>query len=100
MLYVYIGLYLIIVNVIAYVLMRIDKKRSRRRGARRIPEKLLLGISVIGGSIGAMIAMYTLHHKTRHRRFRYGIPAIAFIQFNILLLIFSTGTAPSNYWVD
>lgn len=100
MLYFYIGLYLVIVNVIAYLLMRIDKKRSRRRGARRIPEKVLLGSAVIGGSIGAMIAMYTLHHKTRHRRFRYGIPAIAFLQLNICLLIFCTGTGISDYWID
>lgn len=96
MLYLYIGIYLLIINAVGYLLMRIDKKKSRRR-QRRIPERVLLAVAVIGGSIGTMIAMHTLRHKTRHKRFRYGIPAIMFIQLNILLLIFSTGTGPSHY---
>lgn len=96
MLYLYLGIYLLIVNAAAYLLMRIDKKKARRR-QRRIPERALFGVAVIGGSIGAMIAMYTLRHKTRHKRFRYGLPAILFLQANILLLILSTGNAPVHY---
>lgn len=96
MLYLYLGIYLIIVNAAGYLLMHIDKKRARRH-QRRIPERVLLGVAAMGGSIGTMIAMYALRHKTRHRRFRYGVPAIIFLQANIILLILSTGTSSAHY---
>lgn len=87
---IYFLLYLVIINAAGFLLMRTDKKKARRR-QRRIPERMLLGTAVIGGSIGTLIAMYTYHHKTKHRRFKFGIPAILFVQADILILVLCSG---------
>lgn len=54
------------------------------RGGRRISEATLLLLAVSGGSIGAMLAMDWFHHKTKHRKFKYGIPAIIMIQVAVI----------------
>ena len=72
-------LYIIAVNTIAFVLYGIDKGRARQ-GKWRIPEKTLLGIAIIGGSIGAFAGMHIFHHKTKHWYFRYGMPVIILVQ--------------------
>lgn len=84
---IYLIIYLLIMNALGFLLMRLDKKKARQR-AHRIPERVLLGVAIIGGSIGSFIAMHLYHHKTRHRSFKYGIPAIMFVQMNIALLVF------------
>ena len=71
----YLLLYLLTINALGFLLMLIDKKKARK-GYWRIPEVVLLGVAVIGGSFGALAGMYTFHHKTRHPRFSVGIPAI------------------------
>ena len=53
----------------------------------RVPEKTLLGIAAIGGSIGVLAAMYTVRHKTKHARFFLGVPAILICQIGILLYL-------------
>ena len=68
-------LYLAVVNVLAFVLYGLDKYKAKT-GAWRIPEKTLLGIAVIGGSVGALAGMNYFHHKTKHWYFKYGLPAI------------------------
>ncbi len=78
---------LVLVNLVAFALYGIDKKRARRR-AWRISEKTLLGIAVIGGSIGAILGMLLFHHKTRHWYFRYGLPLILLVQCMILWWIY------------
>ena len=78
-------LYLIIVNAAAFLLMLADKLKAKR-GAWRIPEATLLGIAVVGGSIGALIGMYCFRHKTRHLKFALGLPLILVLQ--IIGLIF------------
>lgn len=77
--------YLIIVNLIGFALMGIDKYKAKKR-AFRIPEATLFIVAVIGGSIGSIIGMYAFRHKTRHWYFVYGMPAILIIQ--ILLIAF------------
>ena len=47
-------------------------------------ETALLGLAVLGGSIGAWLGMKVWHHKTQHKKFRYGIPAIIIIQLVII----------------
>ena len=71
--------YIAFVNLIGFLLMWFDKRAARRHGWR-IPEKVLLGIAVIGGSIGTLIAMYLLRHKTRHLAFTAGVPLILLVQ--------------------
>ena len=72
-------LYLIIVNAAAFLLMLVDKQKAKR-GAWRIPEKTLIGVAAIGGSIGALCGMYTFRHKTKHLKFTLGIPLILVLQ--------------------
>lgn len=81
-------IYSVVVNLVAFALYGIDKKRARR-GAWRISERTLLGIAVIGGSIGAILGMLLFHHKTRHWYFRYGLPVILLVQCVILWWIYS-----------
>jgi len=70
---------LIVVNVLAFILYGMDKSRARHH-QWRIPEKTLIGIAMIGGSVGAILGMFLFRHKTRHWYFRYGIPAMLVIQ--------------------
>ena len=76
--------YLVLVNAAALALMLTDKKKARR-GAWRIPEATLLGIAVLGGSIGAIAGMYLFRHKTRHMKFSLGLPLILAVQIVFLL---------------
>jgi len=77
--------YLVIINVIAFFAFGIDKWKAKH--ARwRISEATLLGLAVIGGSIGAWLGMKVWHHKTLHKKFRVGIPLILIIQIALLLL--------------
>ena len=55
------------------------------KGWRRIPEAFLLLTAVVGGSVGAWLGMKVWHHKTLHKKFRYGLPSIILVQ---MLLIF------------
>ena len=57
-----------------------DKARSKVQGARRVPEKTLFLLAILGGSVGAILGMRVWHHKTRHWYFKYGLPAILLAQ--------------------
>lgn len=77
-------IYLIIINIIAFLAMLIDKKKAER-GSWRIKESTLLTLALIGGSIGAIAGMYKFRHKTQKARFFIGLPIIIVLQ--ILLVI-------------
>lgn len=79
-------IYLLAINVFAFFLYGIDKWKAKR-SKWRIPEMTLLSIAVIGGSVGAWIGMKVWHHKTMHKKFKYGIPLILFAQIVIVLFI-------------
>lgn len=81
----YFIIYLIIVNLIAFIAMYLDKRKARY-GKWRIPEQSLLVLALIGGSIGSIIGMYTFRHKTKKLRFSIGFPIILLLQ---IILIFS-----------
>lgn len=72
--------YLAAVNVLTFFAYGGDKLRAKTEGARRTPEKTLLGLAVIGGSLGALLGMQVFRHKTRHWYFKYGVPAILLAQ--------------------
>lgn len=72
-------IYLILMNLISFGLMGVDKQRARRRDWR-IPEKVLFGAALLGGSVGAWAGMYLFHHKTRHWYFVVGMPLILAVQ--------------------
>ena len=79
--------YLILMNLIAFALYGIDKRRAKQ-GAWRISEYTLLLAALLGGSLGALLGMRYFRHKTRHRKFRYGIPLILLLQLGLGLYFF------------
>ena len=79
--------YLFAVNLFAFILYGMDKNRAKR-GEWRIKEKTLLGVAVIGGSIGALLGMHIFHHMTKHVYFLYGIPAVLFLQVLGAVLVY------------
>lgn len=80
-------IYVAFVNVAAFFMYGIDKW-SAKQDFRRIPEKTLLGIAAIGGSVGAYVGMQLFRHKTRKPKFSIGIPLICVIQIFILVYIY------------
>ena len=84
-------IYLAVVNLAAFALMGVDKRRAKR-GAWRIPERTLFLPAILGGSPGAILGMQVFRHKTRHRQFAVGIPLILLVQLVIVgLLIWKGG---------
>ena len=71
--------YLLAVNITSFLLYGIDKYKAKK-GRWRISEATLLLMAVIGGSIGAWVGMRIWHHKTMHKKFKYGIPIIIILQ--------------------
>ena len=71
--------YLLAVNLAGYLLMGADKRKARR-GAWRVSEKTLLLIAALGGSVGVLAGMERFHHKTLHKKFTWGVPAILMAQ--------------------
>ena len=78
--------YLLIINMIGFAVMGIDKSRARR-GAWRISEATLFGVALMGGSIGCIAGMQHFRHKTRHWYFKYGMPAILLVQIVVFTLL-------------
>lgn len=72
---IYIILYFVMMNVVAFALMGIDKKRAVRQEWRISEAKLFLS-ALLGGSIGAIAGMRCFHHKTKHWYFVIGMPLI------------------------
>lgn len=71
--------YLLCINVLAFGLFGADKWKARHK-KYRIRERTLLLAAAMGGSVGALCGMYFFRHKTLHRKFRIGLPAILFLQ--------------------
>ena len=71
--------YLVGINIFAFTLCAQDKFRAKR-GKWRVPERDLLLAAALGGSIGLLCAMYGFRHKTRHKKFTLGVPAILVLQ--------------------
>ena len=79
----YLAYYLLAINVVTFIVYGIDKYKAKK-AKWRIPETMLLLLAVLGGSIGAWMGMKVWHHKTMHKKFKYGIPAILLIQIALM----------------
>ena len=75
--------YLLAINAVTFIIYGIDKYKAKN-AKWRIPEATLLLMTVIGGSVGAWLGMKVWHHKTMHKKFKYGIPAILMIQIALM----------------
>ena len=84
----YFIIYLIVINLIAFFAMYIDKRRAKY-GKWRIKEHTLFVIALLGGSIGAIIGMYTFRHKTQKPRFFVGFPVILITEILLGILIYN-----------
>ena len=92
--YLYIALiYFIIVNLITFFIYGIDKLKARK-SKWRVSEATLLSLAALGGSIGAWLGMKVWHHKTLHKKFRYGVPAILLLQ--LALVVFMSACSSSD----
>jgi uncharacterized membrane protein YsdA (DUF1294 family) len=81
----YILAYFLIINIAAYIIMGIDKKRSKN-SKWRIPERELFTLFLLGGSIGGLLGMNVFKHKTKHWYFKWGLPIIILVQ--LLIAVF------------
>lgn len=80
-------IYLIIINVVTFCLYGADKRRARRK-MWRVPEAVLLLFGLLGGSIGAGLAMHFLRHKTQHKKFTIGVPLIFILQVGTAIFFY------------
>lgn len=78
-------IYVILINIITFIVMGIDKKKAKY-GKWRISESMLFILVLLGGGIGGIAGMYTFRHKTKKMRFVIGFPAI--LIFEILVIIY------------
>lgn len=78
--------YLFLINAIAWLLMLADKQKAKKN-LWRIPESTLLTAAALGGSVGMLIGMYTVRHKTKHLKFTLGVPAILIAQVALVMWI-------------
>lgn len=72
-------IYLIIINIIGFLVMYIDKQKAKK-GKWRIPEKTIFIITVLGGGIGTISGMYAFRHKTQKLHFTIGLPTITILE--------------------
>lgn len=79
-------IYFVIINIVGFALMGIDKRKAIKR-TFRIPEATLFIVALIGGSIGSILGMQVFRHKTRHWYFAFGMPAILVVQIVLLVLL-------------
>ncbi len=77
---------LIIMSLILFITMGVDKRRAVK-GAYRVPERKLFALAFFGGAIGGLGGMYAFHHKTRHTKFVILFPVFAILQLGALVLL-------------
>ena len=80
--------YLLLINALGFLLMLVDKYKAKKK-LWRIPEATLFTVALVGGSMGCLLGMYTVRHKTKHLTFTMGMPAILAVQIILLVLLFS-----------
>ena len=82
------GVYLLVANLVTLALFIYDKLRAEQgRVDKRIPEVVLLGLSLVGGAVGGIVGMYLVRHKTRKWYFSWGLPVMIVLQVALLLYL-------------
>ena len=82
----YLIIYLCIINIVAFILMGVDKSKAKNN-RWRIRESVLFLVAAIGGSVGAILGMLIFRHKTKHKSFTIGLPLILIAQVVIVVVI-------------
>ncbi|MCM3611443.1 DUF1294 domain-containing protein [Planococcus sp. MERTA32b] len=86
--FIVISAYIAILSLMAFIMMKIDKRQAQKRG-QRIPEKNLWRVALFGGGIGAYIGMMAFRHKTKHTNFRIGFLMLALLQAALLVWLYT-----------
>ncbi len=89
--------WLVFINIFTFAVYALDKYKAVHH-AWRIPERTLILLAAIGGSVGALAAMYMVRHKTKHNKFRIGVPAILIIQFILAYTVYNYVAARMWFW--
>lgn len=71
--------FLLLMNALGFLLMCVDKRLAKKH-RRRIPEATLMWVAALGGSVGSLVGMYLVRHKTKHPKFYIGIPLLLIAQ--------------------
>ncbi|MEG1481217.1 DUF1294 domain-containing protein [Clostridium sp.] len=79
--------YLLVINIVGFISMFIDKEKAKRH-KWRIPENTLMFIALIGGSVGSILGMEVFRHKTKHMKFKLGLPVILIVQIILYFMVF------------
>ena len=82
----YFLLYLLLINAVGFALMLIDKWKAKHN-RWRIKEATLMTVAALGGSVGSLLGMYTVRHKTTHIKFTVGIPLILVAQIALAIYL-------------
>lgn len=82
--------YLLIVNILAFTLYGVDKKKAKKKKFR-IPERTLLWMARLGGGFGSWIGIMLFHHKTKHTKFKIVVPLWTVIWLVVLIVLFDYG---------
>ena len=83
----YLIIYLIVINLVAFLAMYIDKRKAKY-GKWRIPEKVIFIVTALGGGIGTISGMYAFRHKTQKLNFTIGLPFITILEIIGVLYFF------------
>lgn len=78
---------LFLMNAAGFLVMFADKQKAKK-GRWRIPERTLLTVAALGGSIGCLLGMYLFRHKTKHPKFTVGVPLILVLQLLLAWLAY------------
>lgn len=78
-------IYFVVINIVGFLIMFIDKQKAKK-GAWRIPERIIFIITALGGGIGTISGMYIFRHKTKKLNFIIGLPLITILE--IILAIY------------
>ncbi|WP_311774036.1 MULTISPECIES: DUF1294 domain-containing protein [Metabacillus] len=82
----YIIIYCLLINVISFIFMRVDKIRAKR-GEWRIKEATLWWLAIVGGAVGGFAGMRVYRHKTKHTSFKIGFPVISILQLILFIYL-------------
>jgi len=83
---IYFTIYLAAISLLAIVITLHDK-RAAKRNKRRVRERTLLLVAALGGAVAMLLCMYTIRHKTRHKKFMIGLPVAIILQLALVIAI-------------
>lgn len=83
----YIIAYFLIISMVTVLFTVYDKLASKKLRKHRVPEKVLITLAVIGGSVAELLTMLIIRHKTKHKKFMIGLPVIIIIQVAVAIII-------------